>query len=256
MKKWVIAGIAALTLVLTGCGASSSAHKAATPKGPNASEVLNASAAAQAKQKNVHMGLNTVMSEGGQKLTIFVDGNYTLKPIKMLGTYTLTEPAKVSAKPMKLTIYMDGTKFYAQQDGRWFDLGSKMKSAGLSLDQYQAMLNGNQFKNMARKMAKQATVDRSQATDTVSMKMKGSTATKMVRSLGGAAGNSDMTKALKKATIKDVTYTFVIDRKTKLPTSYNVKMHLKDGKKTIAETVSTTYSKWNQSALTTPTLAQ
>lgn len=247
MKKALISALAALALVITGCGTSQTGKSAQA--GPDIAKIVKASATAQAQQKNTHMQMATTMKADSETMHVDMNADFVIKPLQMLGEYQVTG----AGQDKTLSLYLDEQKTYVKTGTQWVD-GTAVMQQLINPASFKSQLNGGQIKSISSAALKQAKLKRAKTTDTVTMHFTGKQAQAIMKQGKKALANNQVNALMKDAKFKTVDYQLVIDRATKLPQKFVMGLSLTYQGKPADEQMAITYSNWGKVTVTAPTI--
>lgn len=248
MKKRLIGWLAALALLVSGCGAS-------------ASQIMKAGATAQQKQSSVHMNISGTVGYQGASQSIAMSADYAKKPLQLLANVKL----QASGTAMSAGLYLSKHHFYLKSViGGWQDLSSQL-GQNLDLNAIQKA-SGQADTSVTDKLMKQAKVDRTPQVSTITLNLKGKAAqawlkqalrlstktAKQATKTSDADTQKELTAALKALKLKSLDLRLAYDHHTKLPKTAKVKLAIAEGKHAVTLNLTTTYSKWGKAKVVAP----
>lgn len=244
-RKIFIVGtlIMSLGLFLAGCGSKKSTEKTAKPEVlPSALSLINDSTKKQAAHANYHIDFNTTRATGDQTVVIEYDTSYAPGDAATAGDYQVTVNDKAKEK---LAIYLSETNLYVKDKAKWVDATSEIKKLGTNIDTISKTANVAYLKKLPKQITQTAKVSDEFGKYTVKMGVSGAAADVLYN-------NQNSTSSTSKNTVESVSYTYVVDKKSKLPISLERETKMDVSGKTYTETVSVDYSDWGKAAVEVP----
>lgn len=248
MNKKLVPIVAGTLLLLTGC---SNAKTNESAKAPSTNEIVSKSVAAQKKQKNLHLGIDTIIKAEGESMKMTIESDFSIKPIRMLGEYGMSGDGNDTI----FNVYLDKDKFYMKsKNGSWQDISSESSSSGLDVKALQKQVDGSQASDFPDSLKKTAKVTDKNGKYKILMSAKGKEVEKIIK-----RGNSQLklpTSDVDDLNIKSINYTYIIDKKTFLPDQLDMIIKMKYEDNSFEEAIISKFSGWNKSEVKEPQLGK